>query len=84
MAYLVCILQNKDLLYNLAYMYKCLYDFWPHNLHLQHNRKDQHIFHFCKQVLLGILDLSSIHKVYTQCKDCLCVQEDIDTLLDDY
>ena len=81
MAYLVCILQNKDLLYNLAYMYKCLYDFWPHNLHLQHNHKDLHIFHFYKKALLGILDLSSIHKACTQCKDCLYVQEDIGILL---
>ena len=76
-SYVIHSLQNKDLLYILAYMCKCLCDFELHNQHWQHSRKDQHIFHSYKLELLGTLDLSSTHRVYILCKDYPCVREDI-------
>ena len=83
-SYLVDTLQSKGPLCDLLYKCRCLCDYELHNQHWQHSYKDQHIFHFGMQVLLGTLDLSGIHKVCILYRDFLCGQVDIGILHDDY
>ena len=80
-SYVIHSLQNKDLLYILAYMCKCLCDFGLHNQHWQHSHKDQHTSHCDRQELWDTLGLSNTHKAYTLHKDFLCAQVDTDTWL---
>ena len=62
-------LHHKDPQYILVGKYKFLYGSLQNNQHFWHICKDPHIFHFDKQVLLGILDLSNTHTVCIVCMD---------------